>query len=305
MAFALPPPRGAPSQHAAQRWKPALRRAVLVGSSAAAVCATRVGRCTARSAAAAPADVATASASDDGTRLDYWAQLWTEGKLGFHRSEVHDGLLAHWPALAGDDKAHTVLVPLCGKTLDLAWLAQQAAVRQVVGVEFVKQAVDDFSKEHPECKLRVAKAVGPYSYVLSDAKSRLSLWCGDIFLLPADRRFSVVWDRASLIALVPALRAKYVQSVSGALAPGGRILLRTLERAAGTEVAKKAGPPYSVSDAQVHALYGGLYDIKLLDVKEMIDDYPRFRESGLKSVIERSYLLTKKTAEAQTSSAKK
>ena len=273
-----PPPLNVPHQRGKQRWQPAAR-SLLVGSSAAVVCA--LGRSPARAA----------SSSD---KHSYWAQVWTEGRIAFHRPAVNEALLKHAPAFLEGEK-HTVLVPLCGKTLDLAWLAKHAAVSAVVGVEVIKQAVDAFAKEHPECKLRAVKSSVPaYSYALSDAKSKLTLWCGDIFDLPQDGRFTRVWDRASLIALDPSTRAKYVQAISGTLAPGGVILLQTLERVAGPADLLKAGPPFSVTDAQVKQLYGAQYEILKLDESEALSTAPHLQQRGLTSLLSRNYLLTKK-----------
>lgn len=65
----------------------------------------------------------------------------------------------------------------------------------MVGVEFVRQALLDFCKEHSELKLRRAnvfsKAHGPYKFVLKGGA--LTLLCGDIFALPADGSFQRVW----------------------------------------------------------------------------------------------------------------
>ena len=41
-----------------------------------------------------------------------------------------------------------------GKTHDLAWLATHSGAKEVVGVEFVQQALEEFAKEHAELKLK-------------------------------------------------------------------------------------------------------------------------------------------------------
>jgi hypothetical protein len=97
-----------------------------------------------------------------------------------------------------------------------------------------------------------AKNVGPYRVLSGGA---VTLYCGDFFKLPPAPQFTRVWDRASLVALDPATRAKYVDTITKALAPGGTILLQTLHRAAGSPEALAGGPPFSVSDDDVRALY--------------------------------------------------
>ncbi len=72
---------------------------------------------------------------------DFWQERWAHNEIGFHLDDVHPGMRRHWPRLALPDGA-TVLVPLCGKSLDLAWLAGQGF--NVVGVELSEKAVEAF-----------------------------------------------------------------------------------------------------------------------------------------------------------------
>ena len=101
---------------------------------------------------------------------------------------------------------------------------------------------------------RRAKAQGAYKFVL--AGPRLTLCCGDIFALPSAPAFDRIWDRASLVALDPTQRGKYVATLTAALKPGGVVLLQVLHRQAGSPLALQGGPPFSVSEADVKALYG-------------------------------------------------
>ncbi|MEA9481868.1 hypothetical protein VC290_16130, partial [Xanthomonas campestris] len=72
---------------------------------------------------------------------DFWLQRWQDGQTGFHQDEVMPLLQKHWPALQLPAHAR-VLVPLCGKTLDLHWLAAQG--HRVLGVEISPLAVTQF-----------------------------------------------------------------------------------------------------------------------------------------------------------------
>jgi hypothetical protein len=102
------------------------------------------------------------------------------------------------------------------------------------------------------CVPSSAKNVGAYRVT---SGGNLSLYCGDFFKLPPAPQFTRVWDRASLVALDPPTRVKYVETITKALAPGGVILLQTLHRAAGPPDSLAGGPPFSVSDDDVRALY--------------------------------------------------
>src|SRR5215470_8148071 len=124
----------------------------------------------------------------------FWTDRWRSGEIGFHKREVNDLLMKHWPALdvaAGAD----VFVPMCGKSLDMAWLAERG--HRVIGAELSELAIDSFFEERglvPEAETRGAfmvKRAGPYE-----------IWQGDIFELPASAVQSVgaIYDRAALVA---------------------------------------------------------------------------------------------------------
>ena len=88
------------------------------------------------------------------------------------------------------------------------------------------------------------------------AGGALTLLCGDIFALPSDGSFQRVWDRASLVALDPVQRQLYAERITAAMAPRGVMLLQVLHRQAGAPLALQGGPPFSVTEADVKALYG-------------------------------------------------
>ena len=70
-----------------------------------------------------------------------WRQRWQEGRIGFHLEETHPALLKYWPTL-GVPSGAKVLVPLCGKSLDMRWLADQG--HPVLGIELAPEAIEQF-----------------------------------------------------------------------------------------------------------------------------------------------------------------
>ena len=62
---------------------------------------------------------------------DFWQQRWREGRTGFHQDRPTPLLAQYWDAI-GVAAGARVLVPLCGKSLDLAWLAARG--HRVLGV---------------------------------------------------------------------------------------------------------------------------------------------------------------------------
>ncbi len=180
------------------------------------------------------------------------------------------------------------------------WLAKQKGVTCVVGVEYVPKAVADFAKEHPELKMAKAASVGPFAVTAAGAGAPpLALYAGDFFKLPSSPPFARLWDRAALVALDPAQRSAYVVRCAAALAPRGRILLQTLERVAGPPAALAAGPPFSVSEADVAALYGSRFAIQKLETADAMGTNPRFKATGLTKVVMVTYLLSVREPDAR------
>jgi len=79
--------------------------------------------------------------------IDFWRQRWADGRLGFHQARVNSRLTKFWRAFAAAERADaTVLAPLCGKSLDMLWLAR--AGHRVIGVEVSDIACRDFFAEN-------------------------------------------------------------------------------------------------------------------------------------------------------------
>src|SRR3546814_1274665 len=76
---------------------------------------------------------------------DFWQQRWRDNRIGFHRDGVLPLLEKHWPSL-GLATGRRVFVPLCGKSLDIAWL--EARGHRVLGVELSSLAVGQFFDEN-------------------------------------------------------------------------------------------------------------------------------------------------------------
>lgn len=71
---------------------------------------------------------------------EFWHK-WESNQIGFHLPEVNPYLQRHWSQLTLPTQAR-VLVPLCGKSLDLLWLAGRG--HPVLGVELSQKAIEDF-----------------------------------------------------------------------------------------------------------------------------------------------------------------
>ena len=213
---------------------------------------------------------------------DFWHNRWQEGRIGFHRSEVMPLLEQHWGALQLPSDSH-VLVPLAGKSLDMTWLAAQG--HQVLGVELSSLAVAQFFDEHALQPQRRESGYG-----IHHVANRSELLCGDIFGVDAAllQNYRGIYDRAALIALPVEMRWRYVQTVYGALPSGCRGLLITLEY----PQAEKAGPPFSVDEAEVRGLFSPHWQVELLERRDILQQ-PDFIAEELTAMSTAVYRLEK------------
>lgn len=212
---------------------------------------------------------------------DFWHNRWENNLTGFHLNEVNPYLKANWSALNLKSDSR-IFVPLCGKSLDLMWLAEQG--HQVIGCELSELAVEAFFSEN---KLAVERSqIGDLELWQSE---KISIFCGDIFNLTAELlgKIDAVYDRASLIALPPTMRQDYAAKMSE-LAQTAPKLLITLEY----EQSKMDGPPFSVSVNEVNALYDTKYQVKQLSAQDVLGNNEKFREKGLDYMNECIYQLT-------------
>jgi thiopurine S-methyltransferase len=205
---------------------------------------------------------------------DFWLQRWQEGQIGFHRDDVMPLLEKHWSSLQLSEGSR-VLVPLCGKSLDMHWLAAQG--HRVLGVELSPLAVTQFFEEAGLEPVRTTTrygehfSAGPVEIILGDAFALDPALLADV---------AGVYDRAALIALPPDLRLRYRDTVYASLPAGCQGLLITLEY----PQAEKAGPPFSVAQPEVETLFAAPWRHTLLERRDILDQEPRFREEGLSAL---------------------
>ncbi len=216
---------------------------------------------------------------------DFWLERWQRNEIGFHQQEINAHLQDYWPRL-GLPAGSRVFVPLCGKSRDLLWL--RTCGHEVLGVEISPLAVRDFFAENRLTPL-VAHD-GKFERCTADG---LSILCGDFFdLAPAQLAGADgVFDRASLIALPPAMRVRYAKHLTAILPRKAETLLVTMEY----RQQEMDGPPFSVQEDEVRRLYEPRYMVATLFAKDILAENPRFRERGLSSLKEKVYRLTMRT----------
>ena len=210
---------------------------------------------------------------------DFWHDRWRTAQIGFHRSSVDDNLIQHWRDLSLPTAAR-VLVPLCGKSLDLLWLRDQG--HAVVGIELSDIALQAFFVENGVAARRRALP----DFDLYEAEN-LECFRGDLFELTPERLGPVVavYDRASLVSWTPEQRGRYVEHLTALTGMGTHTLLVSLEY----PQAEMKGPPFSVDSAEVHRLYSRHHSIAEVARHDILSNEPRMRARGLSSLTEVCY----------------
>jgi thiopurine S-methyltransferase len=199
---------------------------------------------------------------------DFWRGRWAERQIAFHEGRPNDYLSKHIGRLTG-----RVLVPLCGKAEDLAYLAAQG--HEVVGIELVEAAVAEFFTDH-NILPTVTRTDGFAVYVCAG----ITLIAGDFFATTRELvgRVDSIYDRGSMVALPPDMRRSYVHHLRQITPAAQRVLLVTVDY----PQELMSGPPFSVPEAEVRAQYGSAR-IEMID--QGVD--PRGRLDG--QMIERCY----------------
>lgn len=216
---------------------------------------------------------------------DFWQERWARNEIGFHLREVNPYLRRHWSDL-GLVAGAQVLVPLCGKSLDMAWLAGQGY--RVLGVELAESAVIAFFAEQ-----ELTPEVDQYGAFRRYRAGAVELLCGDFFALQAAdvEDCSGLYDRAALIALPEGMRERYAAHLAAILPSGCAGLLVTLDY----PQAEMSGPPFAVDEALVaQLLTEQQWTCELLEQADVLGQNWRFLQRGLTRLDERAYRLRKR-----------
>lgn len=212
---------------------------------------------------------------------EFWHARWAANEIGFHQREINAHLQRHWRKL-GLARGSRVLVPLCGKSLDLLWLAEQGHF--VVGVEISEFAVSAFFREND--LQPVVRREDGYSRWSCDG---IEILCGDFFDLQPDRLGSLdgCYDRAALVALPGSLRPRYAARLAALLPAGSHGLLVTMDYLQ----SDMEGPPFAVSSREVGQLFDGAFDVGHLEQFDALAAHPGFRDRGLDTLTEHVWRL--------------
>jgi len=216
---------------------------------------------------------------------EYWLNKWLQNDIKFNQDEVNTHL-QHYYSKLNLNRSDRIFVPLCGKSIDMLWLAQKG--HPIVGVEFSPIACKSFFEENNL----------PYQEKTQEAftvyyNNTIMIYCGDFFALTPGLIGNVkaVYDRGGFIALSPSIRKQYVEHLVTLIPAGSKVFMTTIEY----DQQQMDGPPYSTSFDNIKQFYGPHFHIDRLEHTPY--ELPEhLREKGLQSADSSIYIITKTNA---------
>lgn len=219
---------------------------------------------------------------------DFWHKKWQINQIGFHLAAANPLLVKHFSALdltlkKGQKISPRIFLPLCGKTMDIAWLLSKGY--RVVGAELSQIAVDDLFRN-----LDLTPKITQKNLITHYSAPDIDIFVGNIFDVTAEMMGDVhaIYDRAALVALPFEMRQRYTAHLLALTQAAPQLLICFVY-----DETQYAGPPFSVDAQEVNAHYQTHYDLTLLASEKL--------EGGLKGscpATENVWLLTPLSASA-------
>lgn len=215
-------------------------------------------------------------------KKEFWIEKWNNNQTGFHKDFTHP-LLIKFIDKFNMSEGDTVFVPLCGKSLDILWLAQQGY--HVIGVEVSELAVCKFFTEN---NLKFTK-ISQDGFEIYKHKN-ITIFRGDFFAMLPEHTIDVkaVYDRAAFIALPDDIVSNYVNKLKEIIPKGAQTLLITLEF---EKTSGPIGPPFNSPDIKVNKLFKQYSSVEMVQQEDIISREHKFKEQGCDYVYERVYLI--------------
>lgn len=187
-----------------------------------------------------------------------WLKRWENREIGFNQAMVNSFMVKYFDNLNLSEES-SVLVPLCGKTIDIAWLLEKG--HAVIGVELSEQAVIELFDE-----LGVVPAISTVGELTLYSADSLQIYVGDIFKVTSEMlgKVDAIYDRAALVALTTGVRVEYTKHLRE-LTDNASQLLLCFEY----DQSLMNRTPYSVEEREVRKHYEEHYDLELLTREEI------------------------------------
>jgi thiopurine S-methyltransferase len=194
---------------------------------------------------------------------NFWQKKWVDNEIAFHRSDANPLLVKYFNAL-GLAKGSRIFLPLCGKTLDIRWLLSNGY--RVAGAELSKIAIEQLFME-----LGVKPTITTHGNLDHYSADHIDIFVGDIFELSSNLlgHVDAIYDRAALVALPKSMRSQYTTHLMNITGKAPQLLICYVY-----DQNLQEGPPFSISNNEVHQHYNTHYNLTLRESAEV--------EGGLK-----------------------
>lgn len=207
--------------------------------------------------------------------ISYWQSRWRKGKTGWHMDTVYPPLPTFWDDV-NIESGSRILVPLCGKSLDLGWFVDHG--HTVTGIDVSAKAIHHIMQQHPESFTKDSS----HGFTVYRSES-LVLWQGDYSKLPTDEipTQDLIYDKASIIALPPEKRLDHANKHIELCSTHTQILLQTFEY----EQSEMHGPPFAVHEEELKKLFGNRFKLTCIHEQSKMEELQRFKQRGLSSYL--------------------
>ncbi|CAH1268084.1 TPMT [Branchiostoma lanceolatum] len=200
-------------------------------------------------------------------KLHQWEKGWQKSKDAGKNPPFHvNGMLSkHLEQLTGGRSGLKFLFPLCGKAVDMKWLADQG--HTIVGVEGVEDGVQQFFQE-VAIQPTVTDEPSVNGKLYQGMEGRISICICDYFNFTSavKGQFDAIWDRGAFVAINEVDRERYIQLMKTLLKPDGRCLMEVMNY----DPSLFPGPPHNVPEDELKQLVGG--DMTLVENLDRTED---------------------------------
>merc|ERR1712136_169076 len=208
-----------------------------------------------------------------------WQSRWEEGRTGWHKDQVNPHLEEFFTHFTGDVFKKRILVPMCGKSVDLKWLYDKGM--NVQGVELVEQPIIEFFAEQGLDYTVRESDVLPGCKIYKHGE-RMTLYVCDIFKVTVDLLGGLcefLYDRAAIGAIEYAEKRNYTNVIQSVLAPNAQGLIESML----FDPAMHPCPPSSTSEEDIEKFYGRRFTVQVLSAKKSAElpDWYRSKAPGL------------------------
>ncbi|KAI0230489.1 Thiopurine S-methyltransferase [Lamellibrachia satsuma] len=201
-------------------------------------------------------------------RLESWLDMHKKGQQPWHCQWKHPYLEDKVEVLFGDSgKKHKVLIPMCGKAVELSWFAELG--HSVVGIEASIVPIEEFfSDNNFQYSVEGCEQISGQLYKAEGVD--IKIYCCDIFNFTKnlESEFDVIWDRGAFGAVDPSDRRQYATLMSSLMTSACCYL--SVVNYYGDKAREEAGlpptgPPHVIHLDQVQDYFAPSCSVELLE----------------------------------------